>query len=129
MNKASTKLLKSIAADLERESFLPHHAATVGCALLAARVVHAIPDTLTAALFSRFWRRIDDAGLTDLLASRMKYALRLASSGALLSEEGHKLSSLCEETDALAALGFTAPQELEQAFDSAVRLSITGDEK
>lgn len=116
------ELRESIEAQLSRPLGRPHFAAALAydiVELLARCGNGAEPDG--AQYRSRFLDSLQREGITDLVGEQVAYALRLASyDGDLGYEEMHKLFSLCDEIEALRALGLMFSDGDRRALMSAL---------
>lgn len=119
-------LIEETVRQLRRRPTLPYEVAQIGRNLfLLTFVVRHHRDAEVAALLSQFNTVVHSAGLLDLVARQMNYALRIAEAdGELVYEELHKLLSLCDSVHGLAALGLPVDRQLQSRFENGVRTRL-----
>lgn len=110
---------EKLVAALQREIRLPYQAAALGYQLFS--YFRVCPDD-AAGLICEFHARLQLSGMSDVREQQMRYAAHLAAAPRLLEyEEMHKLLSLCDEIEALGALGLSASEHMKDEFENAVR--------
>jgi hypothetical protein len=120
--KASEEALRFIRSELNTQPKSPNDAAALGYELLAYLRQNCPGDQLESKLRRDFRQYIERNSFDSLFIQHVEYAKRLAlSEGDLLYEEMLKLFYLCDEIEALSALGFEMTASEREALSDAVR--------
>jgi hypothetical protein len=130
MDSAKTRLGR-VKAALAQPLKLHYQASSIALDLYLLRAVQGFAnDAEVKELVARFRDLVHTAGLDDLLANQIRYAVRIAAAdGQLLYEEIDKLMSLCDEIHALRGLGFFADEQSVEHFEAAVRARLRAQPK